>query len=113
VNDTVMLDLESGKVKDFIKFDLGNMAMATGGHNNGRVGTIVHREKHKGSFDIVHIKDAGAWRLRPGLGLGSAWPAGSASHACPPALVAAWLLACVVHAQTLFWGDSLVWAPAV
>lgn len=35
-------------------------AIATGGHNNGRVGTIVHKEKHKGSFDIVHIKDAGA-----------------------------------------------------
>lgn len=34
-------------------------AIATGGHNNGRVGTIVHKEKHKGSFDIVHIKDAG------------------------------------------------------
>lgn len=64
VNDTVMLDLESGKVKDYIKFDIGNLAMATGGHNNGRVGTIVHREKHKGSFDIVHIKDAGAWGAR-------------------------------------------------
>lgn len=59
VNDTVMLDLESGKIKDFIKFDVGNLAMCTGGHNNGRVGTIVHKEKHKGSFDIVHIKDAG------------------------------------------------------
>jgi len=57
-NDTVMLDLETGKVKDFIKFDVGNLAMVTGGHNNGRVGTIVHKEKHKGSFDIVHIKDA-------------------------------------------------------
>ena len=54
----VMLDLETGKITDFIKFDVGNLAMATGGHNNGRVGTIVHREKHKGSFDIVHIKDA-------------------------------------------------------
>ncbi len=117
-----MLDLETGKIKDFIKFDVGNLvslargakcggqavvmgvgplglrggtitlrscpkppdaahvkvlplplttsplhfaslfpqAIATGGHNNGRVGTIVHKEKHKGSFDIVHIKDAGA-----------------------------------------------------
>lgn len=55
-----MLDLESGKIKDFIKFDIGNLCIATGGHNNGRVGTIVHKEKHKGSFDIVHIRDAGA-----------------------------------------------------
>ena len=43
VNDTVMLDIETGKIKDFVKFDLGNLAMATGGHNNGRVGTIVHK----------------------------------------------------------------------
>lgn len=58
VNDSIMFDLETGKIKDFIKFDIGNLVMVTGGHNNGRVGTIVHKEKHKGSFDIVHIKDA-------------------------------------------------------
>lgn len=39
----MMLDIETGKIKDFVKFDLGNLAMATGGHNNGRVGTIVHK----------------------------------------------------------------------
>ena len=32
--------------------------MITGGHNLGRVGTITSRERHPGSFDIVHIKDA-------------------------------------------------------
>jgi small subunit ribosomal protein S4e len=37
----------AGKIKDFIKFDLGNLAMVTGGHNNGRVGTIVHKERHR------------------------------------------------------------------
>ena len=58
VNDTVMLDLETGKVKDFIKFDIGQLCMATGGHNRGRVGTIVHKEKHKGSFDIVLVRDS-------------------------------------------------------
>jgi hypothetical protein len=52
-----MLDLESGKIKDFIKFDIGNLAMVTGGHNCGRVGTIVHKEKHKGGHDIVHVED--------------------------------------------------------
>lgn len=57
-NDTVMLDIETGKVKDFIKFGPGNLAMVTGGTNNGRVGTITHQEKHKGSFDIIHLKDA-------------------------------------------------------
>merc|ERR1712023_597670 len=39
LNDTVKLDLTSGK-------------------NKGRVGTIEHKERHLGSFDIVHIKDA-------------------------------------------------------
>jgi hypothetical protein len=29
-NDTVVLDLETGKVKDFAKFDLGNLAMVRG-----------------------------------------------------------------------------------
>lgn len=32
--------------------------MVTGGHNLGRIGTLVHREKHPGSFDIVHVKDS-------------------------------------------------------
>lgn len=36
----------------------GNLCMITGGHNLGRVGTIVSRERHAGSFDIVHIKDS-------------------------------------------------------
>jgi len=58
VNDTVMLDLESGKIKDFIKFEIGQLCMATAGSNRGRVGTIVHKEKHKGSFDIVLIRDS-------------------------------------------------------
>ena len=58
VNDTVMLDLETGKIKDFIKFDIGQLCMATGGHNRGRVGTIVHKEKHKGSHDIVLVRDS-------------------------------------------------------
>jgi small subunit ribosomal protein S4e len=58
VNDTVMLDIETGKIKDFIKFGVGNLVMAVGGHNNGRVGTVTHQEKHKGSFDIIHVKDA-------------------------------------------------------
>lgn len=31
--------------------------MITGGRNLGRVGLITHREKHPGSFDIIHVKD--------------------------------------------------------
>ena len=36
---------------------VGNLCMITGGRNLGRVGLITHRERHPGSFDIVHIKD--------------------------------------------------------
>ncbi|KAJ3214205.1 40S ribosomal protein S4 [Dinochytrium kinnereticum] len=58
VNDTVKFDIESNKVTDFIKFEVGNLAYITGGRNMGRVGVVTHRERHHGGFDIVHIKDA-------------------------------------------------------
>lgn len=54
----MMFDIESGKIRDFIKFDVGQLVMVTGGRNVGRVGTIVSRQKHKGSFDIIVIKDS-------------------------------------------------------
>lgn len=57
-NDTVKIDIETGKMTDFVKFETGNLAMITGGKNAGRVGVIVSREKHPGSFDIVHMKDS-------------------------------------------------------
>jgi small subunit ribosomal protein S4e len=57
-NDTVRLDTESGKILDYVKFEPGNVVMISGGNNMGRVGVISHREKHPGSFEIVHIKDA-------------------------------------------------------
>jgi len=58
VNDTIRLDLETQKIEDYVKFDSGNLVMITGGHNLGRVGVITSRERHPGSFDIVHVKDA-------------------------------------------------------
>jgi small subunit ribosomal protein S4e len=89
-NDTVKLDLATGKVRrpalpgqersvwhsfsrarraapparpppqivDFIKFEIGNTVMVTKGRSTGRVGTVVHLERHPGSFDIAHIKDS-------------------------------------------------------
>jgi len=57
-NDTVKFDLASGKGTEVLKFEVGALIMCTGGRNLGRVGLIVHREKHPGSFDIVHVKDA-------------------------------------------------------
>jgi len=58
VNDTIRLDINTNKIMDYIKFEAGNLCMVTGGRNTGRVGTMMHRERHPGSFDIVHVKDA-------------------------------------------------------
>ncbi|XP_057774995.1 40S ribosomal protein S4-like [Salvia miltiorrhiza] len=57
-NDTIKLDLDSNKIVDFIKYDVGNVVMVIGGRNRGRVGVIKNREKHKGSFETLHIEDA-------------------------------------------------------
>jgi len=56
-NDTVQIDLKTGKITGYLKFEVGNLAMVTKGANIGRVGVITHKEKHPGSFDIVHLKD--------------------------------------------------------
>jgi len=57
-NDSIQLDIATGKITDHIRFESGNLVMITGGRNLGRVGTVVNREKHPGSFEIVHVKDA-------------------------------------------------------
>jgi len=57
-NDTVRVDLATNKMLDHIKFETGNLAMISGGNNIGRVGTIQHRERHPGSFEMVNLKDS-------------------------------------------------------
>merc|ERR1711915_45777 len=57
-NDSVLFDLESKKIKDYIKFETGNLCMITRGRNMGRVGVIMSRDRHAGIFDIVHVKDS-------------------------------------------------------
>jgi len=32
--------------------------MVTGGANLGRIGIVTNRERHPGSFDVVHVKDS-------------------------------------------------------
>ncbi|XP_008664149.2 uncharacterized protein [Zea mays] len=54
-NDTIKIDLETNKIMDFIKFDVGNVVMVTGERNTGHVGVIKNREKHKGSFETIHV----------------------------------------------------------
>lgn len=57
VDDTVKIDIASGKVIGHIKFEVGNTCMITKGRNTGRVGVITHIERHPGSFDIVSVRD--------------------------------------------------------
>jgi len=58
ISDTIQLDIATSKIIDFIKFEVGNLCMITGGHNLGRVGIVTSRERHPGSFDIVHVRDS-------------------------------------------------------
>jgi small subunit ribosomal protein S4e len=58
VNDTVKVDIATGKMTEFVKFDIGTLVMITKGGNTGRVGTLMHIERHDGAFSIVTIKDA-------------------------------------------------------
>ena len=53
LHDTVVIEIKSGKIIDFIKFDTGNLAMVVGGRNMGRVGIVTHRERHAGRKLIV------------------------------------------------------------
>jgi ribosomal protein S4E len=57
VDDVVKVDIATGKMVDFIKFDIGKLAMITRGRNTGRVGTVTLVERHPGSFDIVTLRD--------------------------------------------------------
>uniref|UniRef100_M1BU65 40S ribosomal protein S4 n=1 Tax=Solanum tuberosum TaxID=4113 RepID=M1BU65_SOLTU len=67
-NDTIKLDLESNKIVDFIKFDVGNVVMVTGGRHRGRVGVIKDSEKHKCSFETLHIQDSQGHEFATRLG---------------------------------------------
>lgn len=45
VNDTVKVDLETGKPIETIKFEIGNVCMISRGRNAGRVGIMQHIER--------------------------------------------------------------------
>lgn len=57
VDSTIVLDLKENKIKDFIHFECGNIAMIICGANQGRIGIITQIEKHAGDHDIVRLKD--------------------------------------------------------
>ncbi|XP_055978256.1 40S ribosomal protein S4, X isoform-like [Sorex fumeus] len=56
MNDTIQIDLETGKITNSIKF--GNLCMVSGDANLGRIGVITNRERHPSSFDVGPVKDA-------------------------------------------------------
>lgn len=58
VGDTLKFDLEKNTIIEWFKNEPGHLAFITGGNNVGRVATILHVERHLGSFDIVHLRDA-------------------------------------------------------
>jgi ribosomal protein S4E len=68
VNDTVKIDLETGKIVDFVKLETGNLVVITRGRNTGRVGTLHHIERHEGSFNIAHVKDSAGHDFATRLG---------------------------------------------
>jgi len=57
VNDTVKVNVNTGKIEDHIKFGVGNLVMITAGRNLGRVGLLKTIEKHPGSYGIVYVED--------------------------------------------------------
>jgi len=65
---TLKINIETAKVVEFIKFDIGNIVMVTGGRNRGHIGVIHHCEKHKGSFDVVHVVDAAGHQFAAWMG---------------------------------------------
>lgn len=46
MNDTIKVDLETGKAIDTIKFEIGNVCMIARGRNAGRVGIMQHIERY-------------------------------------------------------------------
>jgi len=57
-NDVVKVDIATGKCVDMLKFEVGVQCVITKGQNQGRIGVVTGREKHIGSFEIVHVKDS-------------------------------------------------------
>ncbi|XP_037680521.1 LOW QUALITY PROTEIN: 40S ribosomal protein S4, Y [Choloepus didactylus] len=58
VNDTVEIELGTGKITNFIQFDTGNACMVIGGASLSHIGVITNRDKHSDSIGVVHVKDA-------------------------------------------------------
>jgi len=58
VGDTVKLNLKTSKVEEIYSCEQEASVMIIKGRNTGRVGNIRKIEKHPGSHNIAHIRDA-------------------------------------------------------
>jgi len=58
VGDSVKINFETGNIDNFINFEVGVQVIITNGRNMGRVGVVTSRDRHPGSFDVVHVKDS-------------------------------------------------------
>merc|ERR550514_1535279 len=58
INDSVKFNFATNDITTVVKFVNGSTVMLTGGNNIGRIGTLQSVEKHPGSFEIAHIRDA-------------------------------------------------------
>jgi small subunit ribosomal protein S4e len=58
LGDSLKVNLANNEISSVIKFVNGATVYLTGGNNIGRIGIMQSVEKHPGSFDIAHIKDA-------------------------------------------------------
>merc|ERR1712232_483409 len=56
-NDSIKVNIATGKMSDIYSMEIGAMVMITKGRNAGRIGQLMHVEKHEGSFNIATIKD--------------------------------------------------------
>jgi small subunit ribosomal protein S4e len=57
VQDSIQVDIATGKIMDHVKFEVGNICTVTGGANTGRTGMITRVEYHDGNPTICHVKD--------------------------------------------------------
>lgn len=57
-NDSLLFDLKENKVKQVIKFGVGNLCMVVKGNNAGRVGKISHLDEPIGTEMSVTLTDA-------------------------------------------------------
>jgi len=50
--------LNTNEIDAILKFEQGSDVYITKGNSVGRIGILSHIERHPGSFDIAHMRDA-------------------------------------------------------